>query len=151
MPNIAREVAKYPTPSLTWGKDLAQQSFKDLPNMLQKGQLKSYLASQTVHGNVVGTPLLKKASQNIILDTDTLSVFFEKLSGISLTAKSMNNALNPPKTNNLPSSGKSLPETRQFMDYSSGGDMQKTIVQNPINRSMDNVGNSQPVFPNKTI
>lgn len=157
MPNIAREMAAYPKPSLKWGQNLANESIKSLDT--SNKNLKGYLASQMITGNVPGSPSgkrLNKIAQNIILDTDTLNSFFEKIAEFSLTgsSKSSSSVSKAPvqsKPMNLPGKSNSLPETRQFMDYSSGGEMQKTIVQNPIQRSMDNGGNPQPVFPNKAF
>lgn len=158
MPNVARDmISKTPTPSLKYGQNLASESLHALDTSHK--QLKGYLASQMVTGNVVGSAAgkrLNKIAQNIILDTDTLDAFFEKLAEFSMSSSmkssstSVAQATNP-KPANISKPASSLPETRQFMDYGSGGELQKTIVQNPINRSMDNVGHPQPVFPNKSF
>ena len=158
MSNVARDMlGKYPTPSLRTGQNLSSESLKALDTSHR--QLKGYLASQMVAGNVVGSTTgkrLNKIAQNIILDTDTLNSFFEKLSEFSMSSSMKSSSASVAKATNpkpvsISKPASSLPETRQFMDYGSGGEVQKTIVQNPINRSMDNVGNSQPVFPNKSF
>jgi len=153
MPNVSRQMAAYPKPSLSWARNLSSESLGKLET--SNKQLKAYLASQMVTGNVASTSAgkdLYKISQNIILDTDTLDAFFEKLAEItSSSTTSMTSAKPAPITTpkmNLSSNNKGLPETRQYMDYSSGGELQKTIVQNPIQRSMDNVGHPQPINPN---
>jgi hypothetical protein len=157
MPNVAREMASYPKPSLKWGQNLASESLTDLQS--SNRQLKAYLGSQMVTGNVAASASgkrLNKIAQNIILDTDTLDAFFEKLAEFSMTSSSKSttsNATSLPaaKPVNLSKGGSTLPETRQFMDYGSGGELQKTVIQNPIQRSMDNVGHPQPIFPNKAF
>ena len=83
-------------------------------------------------------------------------MFFEKLAEYSATSvsKSALTSANPvinQKPMSLEKSNRPIPETRQFMDYNSGGDLQKTVVQNPIQRSPDNVGRPQPVFPNQSF
>ena len=134
MPNIS----KYPTPNINWGKDILTNNIKAVAK--KNVDLSNYLKSDAVTGG----SLLKRASKNIILDSYGLDVFFEKLAEFSSKIK-------PVKTNVGKPMNAPVPEVRQFMDYSSGANMQKTIVQNPIQRSVNSVGNPKPIFPDKTI
>lgn len=111
MPNVARQMSNYPSPSLSWGRNLAEESIKALPGEGQKAELKKYLENQ-------GANMLKRASKDIILSTDTLNMFFEKLAEVVSIA---------PKVK--------IPTVDQFMGKSTIGGVQKQIIASPIPRS----------------
>lgn len=142
MSNIPN-IGKFPAPGLHWGKALITKNTKAISK--KNAEVKGFIESQLVYGNTPSGSLLKSASQNIILDSDILNVFFEKLAEFSISKTK------PVKANISNPSSNAVPETRQFIDYSSAGGVQKTVVQNPINRSANNVGHPQPMFPDKTI
>lgn len=75
MPALQR--GNYPSPSVKWGQNLANESVKGLPSA-QVGAIKTYLKSQTPAGNLPGDQL-KTASQNIILNEDTLTHFLKEV------------------------------------------------------------------------
>lgn len=113
MANISKLRPKFPTPSIGDGRDLAHEGLKSLPGSGKLKQLQSYLNTQ---GN-----MLKRASKDIILDTDTLNVFFDKLAGIKMTSDI--------------SSEPKIPSTNQFMGKQQSAGVKKTIIQSPIPRS----------------
>ena len=129
MPNIGREMAAFPKPSLKWGENLASESLKSLPGVKQTGMLRKMLNNQLPAGSIPGGKMKKLA----------MDFFFDKISA----AIPQSFATKSPPVAGAGGSGNQMPGTRQFMDYASGGEPQKTIIQNPIQRTMDNAGNPQ--------
>ena len=155
MANVTREeIRNRPNASYMTGHNIGNENLKALPSNTKA--LKSFLNDSIVAGNAPGgptvnkVPSLKKLAQNIILDVDTLDVFFEKLAEFSTKSSFSSTQTNMPplKTQSPKAMNNGLPKTRQFQDYASSGDIQKTVIQNPIQRSQDNAGRPQPVFPN---
>lgn len=75
MPALHR--GNYPSPGLKWGQNLIAESVKRLPSK-NHSSVRNVLRSQIPSGNLPGEQL-KTASQNIILNEDTLTYFFKEV------------------------------------------------------------------------
>jgi hypothetical protein len=135
----------FPTPALSWGRKLFYATAKPKSPV----GLKGYLKTQIPAGNIPGTEFLKKSAgcvilNNVILNEKTLSVFFDKLAGFSMSfGTKASGALKSPSNTNMPKASTigvtmkskltSVPNpSLPYTQHTSGGGIGNTIVQNPI-------------------
>ena len=137
MANIGREMSNRPSASLSWGRNLGQESLKALPNQKQLSTLKTYLKEQNPTEKIA---MLKKGSKDIILNEDTIGAFFDKLAEsvseqTSIKESTGTKPFSAPKlSGNKGTSKVKMPGLKQYtgVQVASAKGSDKYIRQNPI-------------------
>ena len=118
-------------------RNLLSNDIEELNHFSNEGAVSDYLKSQTPAGNVAGTSILKKASNNVILNDMVLSVFFDKIAASGLTAMNttMSNSVKSPVTASAPQAAPSspaLPALNQFNSWTNPGKSVNDTVETPF-------------------
>ena len=134
----------YGKPPIRREKSLLSNDVEMLNHFSTEGEVSNYLKSQTPAGNVAGTSILKKASNNVILsilNDKVLDVFFDKIAGSSMTSmnSTISNSVKSPVTVSAPQAPPAspmVPTLNQFTSWTDPGKSSNNVVETPFRQTV---------------